>query len=338
MKKFLYPLILVLALAGCQEDKQPTDQASKPDLASEQAPANQAPTDQASKQDPQISQEDIFYFPFWYMVKIDGGELVNIGGSSQIDDEKTQFWDINFADDYFIGRNTDDTAYGIYKIEGKEVKDLYSFPDDEKFFPIGMAGDYIYGFHSIQGDIDQEDQFIGAYNVKSGDFADFTNIKQRSFGSAVVTDDRLIYQDIVADDREVTTREYTLKLDGNFDQEPIAASQYNFISDMYAIRFMEEGDYFYQVLRTNDEGIVAGDMTWPIPAEVEGKIKPFGKYMLRYAKSTSEDAYEFEQNLKIYQAFTGELLHDINIRGQRFVENTLYYISTDNEIESIDLN
>lgn len=341
MKKLIYPLMLTLALTACsKEETKPIANQESPEVNAK-SQAQPDSKNKENKEKPRLTEDDIFYFPSWYMVKLEDGKLVNTEGSQQIDDGKVQYWDINFSDDYFVGRNTDDTDYKIYKIEGKDLRELYQFEEDEKFRPIGLAGDYIYGFHSIEKEANGEiidDQFIGAYNTKTGEFSDFSKIKQESFGSAVVTDDKLIYQDIIASDEGLMTNEYTLKLDGNFDQEPISASQYNFISDMYSIRTIKDGVYDYQVLRTNEEGILAGEQTWPIPSEAEGRIKPFGKYMLKYSPSSSDTGFEFEQNLKIYDAYTGKLIHDINIRGQRFVENTLYYISTDNEIESIDLN
>lgn len=365
MKKILSVLALVLFLTSCAsngksdkniEGKESTnteiEEVSKANEDSNNSKQEDEKEDESKKEanvgnqellidkDVKIDKDNIFYIPNVYLVQFDRNDkLVDLDGNTKFENGSMFFEKVPDAITLFVGRSTDNNEYGIYDLVGRNLNLLFRFAQNDEFHPIGMIGNKVYGYHYLTV-VDEDDNIVdskntlGYFDIENKDLKDYTGQFSTNVTSIANTRDKVYFINNESDKNNL----YAFSPESDLSAEPELVEKDYDSYDIYATSYKDGPETVNEYFKADAEGIHIGDQVWEIPAKADGLVDIKGKYILYYTKSTGENPSDYEQNLKIYHAYDGDMVFDENIRGQKYLQKTLYYIDEDNNIGEFEID
>ena len=290
-------------------------------------------------EDVKIDKDNIFYIPHFYLVQFDqNGNLVDLDGNTKFENG-SKFYEQVPSTEFFVGKATKDNEFGIYELVGKNLNILFRFGQKEEFKPIGMIGNKIYGYHYLikldeDNNISNMRNTIAYYDIENKELRDYTGKYSTGLSSAALTSDKIYF--ISYDDDKNTL--YAFDSESDFRDDPKLVEEDFDSFDIYATSYKQGGEVVNDYFKSDVDGIHIGDEVWKLPENAEGYVQIRGRYIFYFTKPTEEKPSDYEQNLKIYDAYEGNLVFDENIRGQKYFQNTLYYIDENDEIEKFEIS
>ena len=337
------------------EDPKPEGQAPKKESAAKDEKDIVIPVSQkketSDKDDAGENQKDLskdlFYIPGISLVKLNNeGEVSdeegNVTPSQAISYDKY----VKYSNNIIVEENPSEYTDYIYRVDGDEKTLLYQFEKGEGFEPLGLIGDKIYGIYKASDfdeststyNINKEESGICLVDLSKGKLEEFTNTQGQSIDKAAVIDGELRYT--VADDLDKEASEttlYSLDTSKDYDQEPEVIDEDFGQSDLYAAKYFENGNPVYKFFVSDGESILVDDKEF-VHYDISQASQDFvGKNLFTVSYVDTEEYNPFLNHLKIENFMTGDVVLDEDIQGIKLEDGKLYYISTDNKIESVEL-
>lgn len=239
----------------------------------------------------------------------------------------------------YVGRSYDRNEYGIYNLVGKSLNLLYRFAKNEEFYPVGMIGNKIYGYHYISildenGNLADRKRTIGYFDLEERLLKDYYGKHSHSITSVASNSDKVYF----VNNESGKNCLYSFSPESDLSDDPELVEKDFNSYDVYATSFIEGGQVINDYFKSEEDGIHIGDQRWKVPVNSEGFVQINGRFIFYYTKSTRENPSDYEQNLKIYDAYSGDLVFDENIMGQNYTQNTFYYIDDNNDLKEFEID
>ena len=132
--------------------------------------------------DVKVDKDSIFYIPHLYLVQFDRNDnLVDLDGNTKFENGSMLYGQVPGTNSLYVGRSYDRNEYGIYNLVGKNLNLLYRFAKNEEFYPVGMIGNKIYGYHYISildenGNLADRKRTIGYFDLEERLLKDLSRI------------------------------------------------------------------------------------------------------------------------------------------------------------------
>lgn len=350
----------VIDVKKAEENKENSEEDEKPDK--EEVEEKENPTDQNEKDKQedeaeqekneedtgeQVSEDDLFSSPLGPFTSVnENGELVDENGNVLTGVDEDHYDYVKYTNNIFVkSKNDIYDQVSIVRMNDKSVETLFEFPGVDDFRPLGMIGDRIYGFHDKQSKaeingtptLDKESSAIGYVDLSTGEVHDFDATAEEITGGAVVIDGELQFTK-PGDNNEQDAYNYDLyKLDlskGTDQEAELVEKDFN-LQYLFGQKRFENGNPVWKIYRADNDNIYANDQKFPFLWAEQGMQEIIGNNIFYYESSDSED--RLSRPIKIINMSSGETVLDTKIRGMKISGNKLYYINTDNELESVDI-
>ncbi|WP_394011060.1 hypothetical protein [Anaerococcus cruorum] len=297
--------------------------------------------------DEEVTKDDLFFNPLGPFSSVDeNGVLVDENGNEITIDNTDHYDYVKYTNNVFVKSKSDiyDQVL-IVRMNDKSVETLFEFPGVDDFRPLGMIGDRIYGYHQKQSKaeingtptLDTEKSAIGYVDLATGEVHDFEATVDELTGGAVVIDGELQFTK-PGDNSEQDAYNYDLyKLDlskGDDQEAELVEKDFN-LQYLFGQKRFENGNPVWKIYRADNDNLYANDQEFPFLWAEQGMQEIIGNNIFYYESSESED--RLSRPIKVINMTSGETVLDTQIRGLKISNNKLYYINTDNELESVDI-
>ena len=327
-----------------QEDskKENSDDSSKKESEEE---------NQAENEDKEVSKDDLFfslYAPF--STVNENGDIVDESGNVAPSDESYNYNYVKYSNNLFVRskRNVKDLKdiVAIVRMNDKDVTTLYEFPQNEDFRPLGLIGDRVYGYHNYNEDdeingtptLKQVKSAIGYVDLATGEVKDFDATVDGLVGGAVVVDGELQFT-LPGDNSEQNAYNfdlYKLDLSKSTDQEAELLEKDFDLQYLFGQKRFENGNPVWKIYRADNENIYVNDQKFPFLWAEQGNQEIIGNNIFYFNNDgISED--RLSRTIKVINMSNGETVLETQIRGMKIEGNKLYYLTPDNEVESVDI-
>ena len=327
-----------------QEDskKENSDDSSKEESEEE---------NQAENEDKEVSKDDLFfslYAPF--STVNENGDIVDESGNVAPSDESYNYDYVKYSNNLFVRskRNVKDLKdiVAIVRMNDKDVTTLYEFPQNEDFRPLGLIGDRVYGYHNYNEDdeingtptLKQVKSAIGYVDLATGEVKDFDATVDGLVGGAVVVDGELQFT-LPGDNNEQNAYNfdlYKLDLSKGTDQEAELLEKDFDLQYLFGQKRFENGNPVWKIYRADNENIYVNDQKFPFLWAEQGNQEIIGNNIFYFNNDgISED--RLSRTIKVINMSSGETVLETQIRGMKIEGNKLYYLTPDNEVESVDI-
>lgn len=327
-----------------QEDKEEenSDDASKEESEEE---------NKAENEDKEVSKDDLFfslYAPF--STVNENGDIVDESGNVAPSDESYNYNYVKYSNNLFVRskRNVKDLKdiVAIVRMNDKDVTTLYEFPQNEDFRPLGLIGDRVYGYHNYNEDdeingtptLKQVKSAIGYVDLATGEVKDFDATVDGLVGGAVVVDGELQFT-LPGDNNEQNAYNfdlYKLDLSKGTDQEAELLEKDFDLQYLFGQKRFENGNPVWKIYRADNENIYVNDQKFPFLWAEQGNQEIIGNNIFYFNNDgISED--RLSRTVKVINMSSGETVLETQIRGMKIEGNKLYYLTPDNEVESVDI-
>ena len=322
--------------------KENSDDASKEELEEE---------NQAENEDKEVSKDDLFfslYAPF--STVNENGDIVDESGNVAPSDESYNYDYVKYSNNLFVRskRNVKDLKdiVAIVRMNDKDVTTLYEFPQNEDFRPLGLIGDRVYGYHNYNEDdeingtptLKQVKSAIGYVDLATGEVKDFDATVDGLVGGAVVVDGELQFT-LPGDNNEQNAYNfdlYKLDLSKGTDQEAELLEKDFDLQYLFGQKRFENGNPVWKIYRADNENIYANDQKFPFLWAEQGNQEIIGNNIFYFNNDgISED--RLSRTIKVINMSSGETVLETQIRGMKIEGNKLYYLTPENEVESVDI-
>ncbi len=320
---------------------------SENDQKEEDEEKTEEETEDKEVSDEEVTKDDLFFNPLGPFSSVDeNGVLVDENGNEITIDNTDHYDYVKYTNNVFVKSKSDiyDQVL-IVRMNDKSVETLFEFPGVDDFRPLGMIGDRIYGFHEKQSKaeingtptLDTEKSAIAYVDLATGEVHDFEATVDVMTGGAVVVDGELQFTK-PGDNNEQDAYNYDLyKLDlsKGTDQEAELVEKDFDLQYLFGQKRFENGNPVWKIYRADNDNIYANDQKFPFLWAEQGMQEIIGNNIFYYESSESED--RLSRPIKVINMTSGETVLDTQIRGLKISNNKLYYINTDNELESVDI-
>lgn len=327
-----------------QEDskKENSDDSSKKESEEE---------NQAENEDKEVSKDDLFfslYAPF--STVNENGDIVDESGNVAPSDESYNYDYVKYSNNLFVRskRNVKDLKdiVAIVRMNDKDVTTLYEFPQNEDFRPLGLIGDRVYGYHDYNEDdeingtptLKQVKSAIGYVDLATGEVKDFDATVDGLVGGAVVVDGELQFT-LPGDNNEQNAYNfdlYKLDLSKSTDQEAELLEKDFDLQYLFGQKRFENGNPVWKIYRADNENIYVNDQKFPFLWAEQGNQEIIGNNIFYFNNDgISED--RLSRTIKVINMSSGETVLETQIRGMKIEGNKLYYLTPENEVESVDI-
>lgn len=317
------------------------------DSENDQKEEDEEKTEDKEVSDEEVTKDDLFFNPLGPFSSVDeNGVLVDENGNEITIDNTDHYDYVKYTNNVFVKSKSDiyDQVL-IVRMNDKSVETLFEFPGVDDFRPLGMIGDRIYGFHDQQSKaeingtptLDTEKSAIAYVDLATGEVHDFEATVDVMTGGAVVVDGELQFTK-PGDNNEQDAYNYDLyKLDlsKGTDQEAELVEKDFDLQYLFGQKRFENGNPVWKIYRADNDNIYANDQKFPFLWAEQGMQEIIGNNIFYYESSESED--RLSRPIKVINMTSGETVLDTQIRGLKISNNKLYYINTDNELESVDI-
>lgn len=332
-----------------EEDKKEThDKKDKKDEKSKKK--DEKNPDKDSKKDGEKSNksdkksekgltEDDFFFSYYYLVTIRGGEVVNpIRGQDRYDDNYYADY-VPFSNNIFVlGSSSDNNKsdFSIRKINGEDLTLLYDFKDNEDFRPKGMIGDRIYGLYhdnseSTEGD-DKNQSGLAFVDLGTGKLNIFEDTKYENeiIYQVAVTDKEILFTKF---NRDRSTDLYRLDLEKGLDQKAELVEKDTNLIFLFSAKHFENGKAKYEIFKSIDGKIKINDVEY----NINDGTRFIGENIITSSPIKFDDVnYLFK--IDVINYITGEVVEkDLETYGYRVANGKFYYIDYDKKIKTLDI-
>lgn len=320
---------------------------SENDQKEEDEEKTEEETEEKEVSDEEVTKDDLFFNPLGPFSSVDeNGVLVDENGNEITIDNTDHYDYVKYTNNVFVKSKSDiyDQVL-IVRMNDKSVETLFEFPGVDDFRPLGMIGDRIYGYHQKQSKaeingtptLDTEKSAIGYVDLATGEVHDFEATVDELTGGAVVIDGELQFTK-PGDNSEQDAYNYDLyKLDlskGDDQEEELVEKDFN-LQYLFGQKRFENGNPVWKIYRADNANLYANDQEFPFLWAEQGMQEIIGNNIFYYESSESED--RLSRPIKVINMTSGETVLDTQIRGLKISNNKLYYINTDNELESVDI-
>lgn len=331
-----------------ENEKETDDKKDKKDEKSKKK--DEEKPDRGSKKDGEKSDisdkksekgltEDDFFFSYYYLVTIRGGEVVNpIRGQDRYDDNYYADY-VPFSNNIFVlGSSSDNNKsdFSIRKINGKDLTLLYDFKDNEDFRPKGMIGDRIYGLYhdnseSTEGD-DKNQSGLAFVDLGTGKLNIFedTKYKNEIIYQVAVTDKEILFTKF---NRDRSTDLYRLDLEKGLDQKAELVEKDTDLIFLFAAKHFENGKAKYEIFKSSDGKIKINDVEY----DINDGTRFIGENIIVSSPVKFDDA-DYLFKIDVINYITGEVVEkDLETYGYRVANGKFYYIDYDKKIKTLDI-
>ena len=320
---------------------------SENDQKEEDEEKTEEETEDKEVSDEEVNKDDLFFNPLGPFSSVnENGVLVDENGNEITIDNTDHYDYVKYTNNVFVKSKSDiyDQVL-IVRMNDKNVETLFEFPGVDDFRPLGMIGDRIYGYHQKQSKaeingtptLDTEKSAIGYVDLATGEVHDFKATVDELTGGAVVIDGELQFTK-PGDNSEQDAYNYDLyKLDlskGDDQEAELVEKDFN-LQYLFGQKRFENGNPVWKIYRADNDNLYANDQEFPFLWAEQGMQEIIGNNIFYYESSESED--RLSRPIKVINMTSGETVLDTQIRGLKISNNKLYYINTDNELESVDI-
>ena len=334
------------------EQSQEKDQEGKEEENSDDSSKKESEEEnQAENEDKEVSKDDLFfslYAPF--STVNENGDIVDESGNVAPSDESYNYNYVKYSNNLFVRskRNVKDLKdiVAIVRMNDKDVTTLYEFPQNEDFRPLGLIGDRVYGYHNYNEDdeingtptLKQVKSAIGYVDLATGEVKDFDATVDGLVGGAVVIDGELQFT-LPGDNNEQNAYNfdlYKLDLSKSTDQEAELLEKDFDLQYLFGQKRFENGNPVWKIYRADNENIYVNDQKFPFLWAEQGNQEIIGNNIFYFNNDgISED--RLSRTIKVINMSSGETVLETQIRGMKIEGNKLYYLTPDNEVESVDI-
>lgn len=331
-----------------ENEKETDDKKDKKDEKSEKK--DEEKPDRGSKKDGEKSDksdkksekgltEDDFFFSYYYLVTIRGGEVVNpIRGEDRYDDNYYADY-VPFSNNIFVlGSSSDNNKsdFSIRKINGEDLTLLYDFKDNEDFRPKGMIGDRIYGLYhdnseSTEGN-DKNQSGLAFVDLGTGKLNIFEDTKYENeiIYQVAVTDKEILFTKF---NRDRSTDLYRLDLEKGLDQKAELVEKDTNLIFLFSAKHFENGKAKYEIFKSSDGKIKINDIEY----NINDGTRFIGENIITSSPIKFDDVkYLFK--IDVINYITGEVVEkDLETYGYRVANGKFYYIDYDKKIKTLDI-
>lgn len=327
-----------------EEDKKEPDKEDSDNKDSEKKDENES----------KVSKEDLFFLPYGSFRKVgENGELVDENDIVSPSDESYHYDYVKYSNNIFVRmkRNVEDLndKVAIVRMNDKDVTKLYEFPDTEDFHPLGLIGDKVYGFHiynehsEIDGTptLEEKKSALAYVDLANGNVEDYQDTVDVSTGGAVVIDGSLQFTKPGDNAKEDVYNYdlYQLDLSKGVDQEAELVEKDFNLQYLFGQKRFVDGSPVWKIIRADNDNIYANDQKFPFLWAEAGSQEIIGNNIFYFPQdpSGSEGLDILTSKIKVINMTTGETVLDTVVRGIKIAGNKLYYLNTNNELESVDI-
>ena len=330
-----------------EKDQEDSEEENSDDASKEESEEE----NQAENEDKEVSKDDLFfslYAPF--STVNENGDIVDESGNVAPSDESYNYDYVKYSNNLFVRskRNVKDLKdiVAIVRMNDKDVTTLYEFPQNEDFRPLGLIGDRVYGYHNYNEDdeingtptLKQVKSAIGYVDLATGEVKDFDATVDGLVGGAVVVDGELQFT-LPGDNNEQNAYNfdlYKLDLSKGTDQEAELLEKDFDLQYLFGQKRFENGNPVWKIYRADNENIYANDQKFPFLWAEQGNQEIIGNNIFYFNNAgISED--RLSRTIKVINMSSGETVLETQIRGMKIEGNKLYYLTPDNEVESVDI-
>lgn len=301
-----------------------------------------------------VSKEDLFFLPYGSFRKVgENGELVDENDIVSPSDESYHYDYVKYSNNMFVRmkRNVEDLndKVAIVRMNDKDVTKLYEFPDTEDFHPLGLIGDRVYGFHiynehsEINGTptLEEKKSALAYVDLANGNVEDYQDTVDVLTGGAVVIDGKLQFTKPGDNAKEDVYNYdlYQLDLSKGVDQEAELVEKDFNLQYLFGQKRFVDGSPVWKIIRADNDNIYANDQKFPFLWAEAGSQEIIGNNIFYFPldPSGSEGLDILTSKIKVINMTTGETVLDTVVRGIKIAGNKLYYLNTNNELESVDI-
>ena len=325
-----------------EEDKEETE-------SKEDKPGEEENVDQENQAE--VSADDLFFLPYSTFRSVnEDGEIVDENGIVSPSDDSYNYDYVKYSNNIFLRtkRNVEnlDDKVAVVRMNDKNVTSLYEFPSDEEFRPLGLVGDKIYGFHNyyaksdINGTetLENEKNAIGYVDLATGEVHDFEDTIDVMTGGAVVIDGELQFTKPGDNKEDAYNYDlYKLDLSKGLDQEAELVEKDFNLQYLFGQKRFVDGKPVWKILRADNDNIYANDQKFPFLWAEAGYQEIIGNNIFYFQVDAKGEGDRLSTNLKVINLTSGETVLEETVRGIKIADGKLYYITKDNEVESIEI-
>ena len=327
-----------------EEDKEETE-------SKEDKPGEEENVDQENQAE--VSADDLFFLPYSTFRSVnEDGEIVDENGIVSPSDDSYNYDYVKYSNNIFIRtkRNVEDLddKVAVVRMNDKNVTSLYEFPSDEEFRPLGLVGDKIYGFHNyyaksdINGTetLENEKNAIGYVDLATGEVHDFEDTIDVMTGGAVVIDGELQFTKPGDNKEDAYNYDlYKLDLSKGLDQEAELVEKDFNLQYLFGQKRFVDGKPVWKILRADNDNIYANDQKFPFLWAEAGYQEIIGNNIFYFPANQSDtgDVDLLSRTLKVMNLTSGETVLEEVVRGIKIADGKLYYLTSTNQLESIDI-
>ena len=334
-----------------EQSQEKDKEDSKKENSDDSSKKESEEENQAENEGKEVSKDDLFfslYAPF--STVNENGDIVDESGNVAPSDESYNYDYVKYSNNLFVRskRNVKDLKdiVAIVRMNDKDVTTLYEFPQNEDFRPLGLIGDKVYGYHNYNEDdeingtptLKQVKSAIGYVDLATGEVKDFDATVDGLVGGAVVVDGELQFT-LPGDNNEQNAYNfdlYKLDLSKGTDQEAELLEKDFDLQYLFGQKRFENGNPVWKIYRADNENIYVNDQKFPFLWAEQGNQEIIGNNIFYFNNAgISED--RLSRTIKVINMSSGETVLETQIRGMKIEGNKLYYLTPDNEVESVDI-
>lgn len=355
----------VIDVKKAEENKENSEEDEKPDKKEVEEKEESKNEEKEEKEDDKKSEEetedkeasneevtkdDLFSSPLGPFTSVnENGELVDQNGNEITGVDEDHYDYVKYTNNIFVkSKNDIYDQVSIVRMNDKSVETLFEFPGVDDFRPLGMIGDRIYGFHDKQSKaeingtptLDTEKSAIGYVDLATGEVHDFEATTDTITGGAVVIDGELQFTKPGDNEQDAYDYDlYKLDLTKGTDQEVELLEKDFDLQYLFAQKRFENGNPVWKVYRADNDNLYVDDKKFPFLWAESGFQEIIGNNIF-YFKTEPEPGQESDRlsrTLTVVNMSTGESVLDTTVRGIKLYNGKLYYLTKDNELESVDI-
>ena len=104
---------------------------------------------------------------------------------------------------------------------------------------------------------------------------------------------------------------------------------------MFGQKRFKNGNPVWKIYRADNDNIYVNDQKFPFLWAEQGSQEIIGNNIFYYESKEVKD--KLSRPVKIINMTSGKTVLDTQVRGMKISGNKLYYLNTDNKLESIDI-
>ena len=316
-----------------KDEKSKKKDEEKPDRGSKK---DGEKSDKSDKKSEKGLTEDDFFFSYYYLVTIRGGEICN--GLTDIKDYSENYYVdyVPYSNNIFVLGSYDDHDFSIRKINGEDLTLLYDFKDNEDFRPKGMIGDKIYGiYHDNSEDTDGTEKnesglaYVDLATGKINIFED-TKYKNEIVDQVAVTEKEVFFTKF---NRDQSTDLYRLDLEKGLDQKAELVEKDTDLSFLLSAKHFKNGKAKYEIFKSSDGKIKINDIEY----NINDGTRFIGENIITSSPVKFDDV-DYLFKIDVINYITGEVVEkDLETYGYRVANGKFYYIDYDKKIKTLDI-